>query len=108
MSCKQVILDLTNDTTFVMKLPIEWPLNVEHVLEFEFDQIDILNGGHKITIEDEEYTIGNGLEIVDNKLLWSFTRTAFGANVLKMKGYMEGLTLNDGKYYRYNINIHVA
>ena len=106
MSCKQVILDLTNDATLVIKIDKDWPLNTEHIIEFE--DIPNINGGHKIVIEEEEYTIGDGLTIVDGILLWTFTRAPFGANLLRMKGHIESLTLTGGDYYRFNINVHIA
>jgi hypothetical protein len=105
MSCKSAILDLTNDCLLNIKIDKDVPLGTEYIIEFE--DIPNLNGGHKLVLENEEYTIGNGLAIVSGFLLWTFTRTPFGANVIKMRGYLESLSLVGGEYYRLNINIHV-
>lgn len=106
MGCKSVTLDLTNDTELNIKIDKDRPLGAEYIIEFE--NIPNLNGGHKLVLEDEEYTVGDGLTVLDDLLLWSFIRTPFGAEATKLTGYLESQTLTGGDYYKFGINIWIV
>lgn len=101
-----VILDLTDSNELGIKLKATDNPDAEWIIEFE--DLPNINGGHKIELSGEEYTIGNGLAVVGDSLLWTFKRTPFDEDLKKLTGYLESLTLTGGDYYKLPITIFIV
>jgi hypothetical protein len=79
------------------------PANAENMVKFS--DIPNLAGGHTLLMGDQTYTIGNGLTVVGDELVWKFVRTPFGTTP-KITGYLQSTSLLAGEFYKINLILH--
>jgi hypothetical protein len=97
MGCKSVTLDLRFNTVMNIRADKDIPANAENMVKFS--DIPNLAGGHTLVMGDQTYTVGNGLEIVGDDILWTYTRGQFTTKVV---GKLEN---NATSYYRIKITL---
>lgn len=73
------------------------PPSREYVVKFE----DLPNNVATLTIGTNTYTVGDGLSVVDDVLLWTFTRSDFSDK--RTVGKLESTSIEADEYYRIKI-----
>ena len=95
--CKNGILDFRNVGEINPVIDKLEPSNAQHIARFK--NLATYGGTHTLTLGGNTYTVGNGLEIVDDDILWTFTRGQFTTKVV---GKLEN---NASSYYRIKITL---
>jgi hypothetical protein len=102
MGCKSVTLDLRFDTVMNVIADKNIPANAENMVKFTPPNVA---GGHTLVIGDQTYTIGNGLTVQGDELVWIFVRTPFGTTA-KITGYLQSTSLLATQFYKINLILH--
>jgi hypothetical protein len=97
MGCKSGILDLTNNGEAHFRIDKLAPSNKQHIVRFS--NLATLGGTHILTAGANTYTVGSGLTVVGDDILWTFTNGQF---TTKTVGKIEN---NGSSYYRIKITI---
>ena len=103
MGCKSVTLDLRFNTVMNIRADKDIPANAENMVKFS--DIPNLAGGHTLVMGDQTYTVGNGLTVVGDELIWKFVRTPFGTTT-KIIGNIQSTSLLAGEYYKLNLILY--
>lgn len=96
----KIVIDLRPDDEISILLSNEVKDDIQWV--FLFSELpNVVTSDVSITFQHITYSIGNGLEIQDNVLSWSFFNGDFQSN--KTIGYMEPTNNEANTYYKIKV-----
>jgi hypothetical protein len=100
-------LDIRYDDTLDVFISKNMNPTAQIVIQIEAKDEDGANAVpgqvHTLTLGSNVYTQGSGLEIIDGKLMWTFTRSAITSD--KVEGKLESSATIAGLYYLLNIAV---